>query len=69
MVLLGVTIAVISAGVPVVQRSGERMVSEKHEARKCYSNQDVLLMMHMTSLSKESAVEVLELACAYAIKP
>ena len=66
MVLAGLTVAVISAGVPVV-RMDRNENSEKHNTDKCYTEKEILFLMQTTNTSRTQAVEVLDLACKYAI--
>lgn len=68
MVLAGLTVAIITAGVPVV-RMDRNENSERQSASKCYSEKEILFLMETTNTSRTHAVEVLDLACKYAITP
>ncbi len=65
MVLVGLTVAVITAGVPPMK------MDEDHGTivNNCYAETDVIELMKVSNCSRDQAVKILNLACDYAIKP
>jgi hypothetical protein len=68
LVLTGVTVAVITAAVPVMKRSGLMGEPTVLEAGKCYTETEVLLMMELTNSSRQRAMDILDMSCRNAIK-
>jgi hypothetical protein len=66
LILVGVTVALITAGVPVVQYGRLLNTVDDDRLKKCYTDSDVTLLMGMMNTSRERATEVLELACTNA---
>ncbi|QOI98430.1 MAG: hypothetical protein HRU69_13420 [Flammeovirgaceae bacterium] len=62
-VLVGLTVAVITAGVPPVKKVGDEPV----KPNACYAETDVQALMVLNHCSRAEAVAVLNLACEYAI--
>jgi hypothetical protein len=68
LVLTGVTVAVITAAVPVMKRSGLTVQRPNQEVGKCYTEAEVLLMMELTNSSRQRAMDILDMSCRNAIK-
>ena len=64
MVLIGVTVAIVTAGVPILKGSVEQ---PKTHPKECYSESDVQILMRLNGCSRDTAVEILKLSCEYAI--
>lgn len=64
-VLVGLTVAMITAGVPPMKKEGERTVTPN----TCFAEADVQALMVLNHCSRKEALEVLETACEYVIKP
>ncbi len=69
LILAGVTVAAITAAVPVIQWRGQEQAGNLQNNRMCYTETEVLLLMELTNVSRKRATEVLELACRNAVKP
>lgn len=64
-VLVGLTVAMITAGVPPVKKVGDEPVKPNY----CYAETDVQALMALNQCSRAEALEVLNVACEYAIMP
>ena len=67
MVLIGVTVAIITAGVPSMKQGGKPQTNPKPEVKECYSESEVQILMRLNGCSRETAVEILNLSCEYAV--
>jgi hypothetical protein len=65
MVLVGLTVAIITAGVPPMKKDEDRGTT----INTCYAETDVIELMRMSNCSRDHAVHILNLACDYSIKP
>ncbi|MCK6617500.1 MAG: hypothetical protein L6Q51_07625 [Cyclobacteriaceae bacterium] len=64
-VLVGLTVAVITAGVPPMKKVGDESV----KPNSCYAEADVQALMVLNHCSRAEALEVLDIACEYATMP
>jgi hypothetical protein len=64
-VLVGLTVAMITAGVPPMKKDGEKAVSSNN----CFAEADVQELMVLNHCSRGEAVAILNLACEHAIMP
>jgi hypothetical protein len=62
-VLVGLTVAMITAGVPPMKKE------KATKANSCYTETDVNVLMVLNQCSRAEAVAVLDLACEYVIMP
>jgi|DewCreStandDraft_4_1066084.scaffolds.fasta_scaffold542637_1 hypothetical protein len=64
-VLVGLTVAMITAGVPPMKKVGNKQA----KTNSCYAEADVQALMVLNHCSRAEAVAVLDLACEYVIMP
>ncbi|MFN3841268.1 MAG: hypothetical protein ACK4RF_11240 [Cyclobacteriaceae bacterium] len=64
-VLVGLTVAMITAGVPPVKKVGVDEV----KPNACYNETDVQALMALNRYSRAEALAVLDIACEYVIMP
>jgi hypothetical protein len=64
-VLVGLTVAMITAGVPPMKKDGEKAVPPN----SCFAETDVQALMMLNHCSRGEAVAILNLACEHAIMP
>ncbi|MDL5049371.1 hypothetical protein QQ054_25485 [Oscillatoria amoena NRMC-F 0135] len=65
LVLVGLTAAMITAGVPPVKKDGVTLT----KPNSCYAETDVQALMVLNHCSRAEAVAILNLACDYVIMP
>ena len=68
MVLGIMTIAMVTAGVPLGKQVGETSTTPV-EIVNCYTEQEVSLLMEAGQYQRSQAIELLEFACNNAISP
>lgn len=69
MLVAGMTVAILTAGVPTVRYRLEGKPGEVKIHEKCYSEKEIRFLMETTNSSRARATEVLKLACDFAVTP
>ncbi len=64
-VLVGLTVAMITAGVPPMKKDGVTPIKPNN----CFTESDVQALMVLNHSSRAEAVAILDLACDYSISP